>query len=194
MDKSYPILSEGKAGKLLALTIPAALGFIVSIGVIELPVGWYRGRENKIALMERQAAQIAALQQAFPEMRKSILAAEAVADDRHLFLAGSSDAVASANLQSTIKLLASQSNAHLASTIVLPPVAVNGLRQIAINVNLTAKWQALIGLLSAIEVARPRVIVSDLDIRDSGSQQDIRSDAMLQISFTVAGFKRVATP
>jgi len=176
-------------GPLLGLSPPAFLAAIISILLLLPARYWYLDRAGELALKQQEASHIAAMSQQIPELRQRVAALQAATRGKPLFLAGDGDAIAGANLQSAIASLAGQSGANLQNSTLLAAQTVNGLRQIAISVNLTATWTALVDLLSAIDLARPRLIVSDLSIANSGQAPDAARDIPLQIDFTVTAFR-----
>ena len=180
--------AQEKASQFLALSIPAFLAVFVSIGVCEPVIHWYQARQDDIAFKQQEISHIEAMWLGLPELRRQVADSQTRASDGKIFLTGDSDAIAGADLQLRIETLARHSNASLTSTSMLQAKSVNGLRQITANVDLTATWQNLIGLLNAIDLAHPQMIVSGLNITGAaapGPQQDIP----LQISFTVAAFR-----
>jgi hypothetical protein len=184
-----PAPSRQTAGSFLGQSAAVILAAVICIGLLLPARCWYLSRARELALKQQEASAIAAMSQRIPELRLRIAALRAATRDRPLFLAGDGDAIAGANLQSAIESLTGQSGASLEKSTLLPAESVNGLRQIAISVNLTATWNALLDLLSAIDLAQPGMIVSDLSITDAGQNPDGARDIPLQINFTVAAFR-----
>jgi general secretion pathway protein M len=175
-------------GPLLGLS-PPILAAIISILLLLPARCWYLSRADDLALQRQEASRIAAMSQHIPELRRHLAALQAATRGKQLFLAGDGDAIAGANLQSAIEALAGRSGASLESTTLLPAESVNGLSEIALSVNLKATWTALVDLLSAIDLAQPRMIVSDLSIINSEQVPEAARDIPLQIDFTVTAFR-----
>jgi hypothetical protein len=179
------MLPEGRRGQLIAAGVPLCLLAVIIIGILWPAWRWYEGRQQLLAAGQEQIAEILAQENLLPQLRQQANAAQASGDDQ-LLLAGQSDAIATANLESALAGLATSSGASLTSTEVLPPRMLGALRQVGISVELTASWPALTGLLAAIETARPRMIVDALIINNSEFGP---TGSSLQASFSVLAFR-----
>lgn len=189
MTSSQRCLPEGRAGQLLAAAIPVLLAAIAAFGILAPALRWYQAREDEIAFKRQEAAHIAGMRQLIPALRRQVAALRAETGDSRIFLAGGTDAIAGADLQSVIQTLAARSGASLESSTMLPGMAVGGLHRITVEVDLTARWPALIALLRAIDLAHPRMIAGNLSLSDSGQMADVRQDIPLQIGFSVTAFR-----
>jgi hypothetical protein len=182
-------LPEGRWGQVLAAGVPLGMLLAVIIGILWPAWRWYEGRQQLLATARGQLARILAQEQALPELRQQ---AHALGDTQVL-LAGPSDAIAAANLQSDLAALAAASGASLTSTEVLPAQVSGALRQLGIAVAVTASWPALTDLLVAIKSARPRMVVDDLIIINS-SETFGSPGSSLQASFSVLAFRKAGPP
>ncbi len=81
-----------------------------------------------------------------------------------MLLAGTSDAIAGANLQSALQLLAAEAGTSLDSVGMQPAKSVQALRLITAQVSLTAPWPVLVAFLRAVETAQPRMIVDSISL------------------------------
>jgi general secretion pathway protein M len=176
-------LAEGRGGQFLALGIPAILAVFISFFVVKPLLHGYQVRADEISAKRQAVSHLLRMRALIPGLRQQ-------ASGLQLFPASDADAIAGANLQSVIETLAGRANASLESTAILAVQPAPGPRPIAIDVDLTANWPALVALLGGIDLAQPRMIVSDLDITDAGQPDG----AKLQISFTVTAFKASAAP
>jgi general secretion pathway protein M len=183
-------LPEGRGGQVIAVGAPLCILIAVVIGILGPAWRWYDGRQQLLAAEQEQVAGILAQANMLPQLRQQAAAAQA-SGDTQVLLAGNSDAIAAANLQSDLAGLAAASGASLASTEVLPAQMSGGLRQMGIAVEVTADWPALTELLVAIESARPRMIVNDLSISPAAFGIPGTS---LQASFSVLAFRNAGTP
>jgi general secretion pathway protein M len=134
---------------------------------------------------------MAALSQEIPALRASVSAAGLQSADNQLLLAGSTDAIAGANLQSALQDLATQAGTSLDSAELLPVQPAGTLRRIGMQVSVTATWPVLIALLEAIGTVRPRMIVGELSV--TNASQAAGAEPPMQATFSVTGF-RAGTP
>jgi general secretion pathway protein M len=186
-------LPEGRPGQLLALALLFVGLAVLWFGAIMPAISWYAGRAEQLAVDQRDIAHIKALRRDLPSLRAAAAASAAQATDDAVLLTGDSDAIAGANLQAEVQTLATQTGISLDSVADLPAEQTGGLRQISVDVGVTAAWPALITLLSAIETASPRMIVDDLSITGL-PQADSQQDTSLDVSFSVAAFRAGDAP
>ncbi|OYV32253.1 MAG: hypothetical protein B7Z80_27485 [Rhodospirillales bacterium 20-64-7] len=133
------------------------------------------------------AARMASLAAEIPALRAAI-AVQGPAAAGGALLPGGSDAIAGANLQTTLQALAAQAGTSLSSAALAPVQAQGALRRIGLQVSLSASWPAFIRFLAAIETADPRMVVDRLNLSDAGP---LAADgaAPVQASFTVSAFR-----
>jgi len=179
------LLPAGRAGAWLALGAGAVAAASVAVAVVAPVLHWYQSRAHEIACRQQQVLAIERLLPELPAMRRQVAALETGDDDRRLFLAGSSATIAGANLQAAILLLAAEAHAGSTSTAPFSEQPAGGLTRITIDVRMTANWTALVALLSAIDLAHPRMLVSDLTIVADGQGSDDR----LRIGFAISAFR-----
>lgn len=179
-------LPEGTAGRALALGVAVVLlGFIYAVTVAPLLSLYANGQE---AVVEGQARK-AMLERSvhdLPQLRKMAAAWKDEAPANDLLLPASSDAIAAATLQSTIKDLVAQGGASLSSTEILPPQNEDRFRRVGIHISFSGDQRLLTTVLGGIETARPLLFVDDLDIRGTG--QPGVADPTLTVAFDVFGF------
>jgi general secretion pathway protein M len=186
-------LPEGRAGQALAIAVTIIVAAAIWLGVVMPLLGWYAGQSDALATAQLEAAHLQALQASLPELRRRIAETAIQSSAAEVLLQGGSDAIAGANLQAALNTLATQAGASLDSTESVPAEASGGLRRIGVAVSLTATWPTLVAFLTAIDLASPRMIVSDLTV-SADSEPDSRQDVSLQASFMVAAFRAGAGP
>jgi len=186
-------LPEGRAGQALAIAVTIIVAAAIWLGVVMPLLGWYAGQSDALTTAQLEAAHLQALQASLPELRRRIAETAIQSSAAEVLLQGGSDAIAGANLQAALNTLATQAGASLDSTESVPAEASGGLRRIGVAVSLTATWPTLVAFLTAIDLASPRMIVSDLTV-SADSEPDSRQDVSLQASFTVAAFRAGAGP
>jgi general secretion pathway protein M len=193
MTSGTPTLPEGRAGQALAIAVTIIVAAAIWLGVVMPLLGWYAGQSDALATAQLEAAHLQALQASLPELRRRIAETAIQSSAAEVLLQGGSDAIAGANLQAALNTLATQAGASLDSTESIPAEASGGLRRIGVAVSLTATWPTLVAFLTAIDLASPRMIVSDLTV-SADSEPDSRQDVSLQASFMVAAFRAGAGP
>jgi general secretion pathway protein M len=186
-------LPEGRAGQALAIAVTIIVAAAIWLGVVMPLLGWYAGQSDALTTAQLEAAHLQALQASLPELRRRIAETAIQSSAAEVLLQGGSDAIAGANLQAALNTLATQAGASLDSTESIPAEASGGLRRIGVAVSLTATWPTLVAFLTAIDLASPRMIVSDLTV-SADSEPDSRQDVSLQASFMVAAFRAGAGP
>lgn len=185
-------LPDGRRGQILAVALTLiALALVWQAAVAPL-LGWYADRAAALEQEQNLAARMAGLSQEIPALRQAVNAAGLQSADSALLLAGDTDAIAGANLQSALQDLATQAGTSLDSTDLLPVQPDGSLRRIGMQVSVTASWPVLVALLQAIGTASPRMIVGDFSVTSSG-QAAPGQDQPLQAQFSVTGF-RAGTP
>jgi general secretion pathway protein M len=183
-------LPEGRQGQALAaaMTLLAfALLWFAAIGPL---LGWYQSRAALLTQQQAIAAHMAALGQEIPSLRAAVRAAGPQSAAEQMLLPGATDAIAGANLQSALQSLATQAGTSLDSVEMTPVQTVGALRQISVQVSVTAPWPVLITLFEAIGTARPRMIVGQLSLLNAGQHDS--GIQPVQANFSVSGFAAAA--
>jgi hypothetical protein len=182
-------LPEGKRGQALAAGL-CLIGLVALWAGLLAPLyGWYETRAAALAEQRALAAHMQALAQAAPALQAAL--------DRQsrggagALLAGASDAVAAANLQSVLQDLATGSGVSVQSVAPLAVLPLGNLRKIGLLLSLSGNWPQLIAFLAAIEAATPRMVIEDLTL-SAGVSTDASGDTPLQASFTVSAFRPAA--
>jgi general secretion pathway protein M len=157
-------LPTGHRGRFLALLLLlVALGavyLVVAAPLIELYAGRAALVEDKRMLVPRLQAAADEL----PELRERVTELRATAGARKVTLEGSSDAIASANLQSSIAELAASAGVTVASTESLPVETRGGYRRIGLRFTLSGVYEALLKLIANLEGTSPPLVVENLHI------------------------------
>jgi general secretion pathway protein M len=157
-------LPTGHRGRFLALLLLlVALGavyLVVAAPLIELYAGRAVLVEDKRMLVPRLQAAADEL----PELRERVTELRATAGARKVTLEGSSDAIASANLQSSIAELAASAGVTVASTESLPVETRGGYRRIGLRFTLSGVYEALLKLIAKLEGTSPPLVVENLHI------------------------------
>jgi general secretion pathway protein M len=179
-------LPTGRNGRLLAaglLVVVLGLCWALIAGPL---IGWYGEREQALEQRVSYADRMAAIAADLPLARREAASAREQAPPPNTILAGNSDPIAGASLESAIDSLAHDAGATLISTEALPAVQDGGFRRIGLHVTARASWTRLTQMLAAIERAEPRMSIGNLDIQAGplgGPEQ------LLDMSFAVSAFR-----
>ena len=188
MSALHSTLPDGRRGQILALCIGLAALLLLWAALLAPLWGWYQERAGALAQQRVLAARMQALAREIPALRAAVAAQGPDQGGAALLLQGNSDAIAGANLQSALQDLATQSGTSLDSAALAPVQAQGPLRKLGLQVSLTASWPALISFLTAIETARPRMIVDGLSLSNTGPP-DAGGAPPVQATFTVSAFR-----
>lgn len=91
-------------------------------------------------------------------------------------------------MQGLVETMLNRAGGHLTSTEALPAEQVGAYRRVALRVTVDATWPVLVKLLQAIERARPRMFIDDLQIHAQPVAAKLR-EPPIDISFTVLAFR-----
>jgi general secretion pathway protein M len=178
-------LPTGHRGRFLALLLLlVALGavyLVLAAPLIELYTGRAAIVEDKRMLVPRLQAAAAEL----PELRGRVAELRATAGARKVTLEGSSDAIASANLQNHIAEFATSVGVTIGSTESLPVETRGGYRRIGLRFTLNGPYEALLKFIAKLEAATPPLVLENLHIhgvlRRPGTPQAGALDAGLDV-------------
>lgn len=185
-------LPTGRRGQIVALGVTVLMAMVVWLGVLQPLLTWHdnltQAADNREAVLQRMTALVETL----PELRRQA-EAEAEAPTTASLLAGASDALAGAALQTRVRELAAQSDASLTSTETLPAEAAGGFRRIAVRISTSVVWPVLVRLLDGLSQASPRMLVDDVQLRAGVAAVGGDATVPLTVTLTVFAF-RAATP
>jgi general secretion pathway protein M len=186
-------LPDGRRGQVVALGVTAGLALLIWLAVVSPLIGWYQARDSALAQKRTLAAHMQAVEQQLPGLRRAV--AQLGADDgtARMLLAGASDAIAGANLQSALQALAAQAGTSLDSIGMQPAKSLHALRLVTAQVTLTARWTMLIAFLRAVETAQPRMIVDSISL-NTASIPGSGQPSTLQATLSVTGFRAEGRP
>lgn len=113
------------------------------------------------------------------------------------FYTQSTEALASAALQGTIKTTIANAGGQLTSTQILPSKNTEGFVRVAIKVRMSGDMNVLRSVLYQLESAKPLLMIEQLDIRPvRGSRnrqtRKIEPSSELNVNFQVLGFMKAS--
>ncbi|GAB0120255.1 type II secretion system protein GspM [Acidisoma sp. 7E03] len=186
-------LPEGRRGQWLALGITILAAGVLWLALAAPLLSWYAARQETLLRKQAVAARMAGLEHEVPALRRAVARLGAGDGTARLLLAGDSDAIAGANLQSALQALAARAGTSLDSIGMQPARAAQALRLITAQVSLTAPWPVLLAFLSAVETAEPRMIVDSINL-NLASVPGSGAPRLLQADLSVTGFRAGGAP
>jgi general secretion pathway protein M len=182
-------LPTGYQGRLLALllllVVLGAVYLVVAAPLIEL----YAGRAALVEDRRMLVPRLKAAADELPALRAHVADLRATAGARKVTLEGSSDAIASANLQSHIAELAASVGVTIGSTESLPVEVRGGYRRIGLRYTLSGPYETLLKLIAKLEAATPPLVIENLHIHGVLRRPGTPSAAALDAGLDVFGFR-----
>ncbi len=157
-------LPTGPRGRVLALGFAVVAMLLVWFGVVGPILGWYADRAETLTQRRMLAQRMTELAATLPELEHQAGSFRASAAPDAL-LPGETDAVAAATLQERMQDMASTAGTTLSSVEMLPPKQMGQFRRVGLRVAVQADMVNVVHLLQAIEAARPRMLVDELDLQ-----------------------------
>jgi general secretion pathway protein M len=185
---SLAALPTGRQGQLLALALLlAALGAIYLFAAAPL-LELYAERAVAVENARLLVPRLKAAADELPGLRARAAELRADAGTQKVILEGSSDAIASANLQSRIAELAAAIGVTVGSTESLP-AEVRGYRRIGLRYTLNGPYENLAKFLAKLETATPPLVIDNLQIHGLLRQPGTPTASGLDAGLDVYGFR-----
>ena len=183
-------LPEGRAGRLLALGIGGVLAGAIYLAAVAPLAALYERRNA--TLEDRQAflARVEAASKALPALRAEVERWRARTPDGSFLLAGASDAIAAASLQSILKDAVERHGAKLGSAEILPAETGERYNRVRVRVGFSADLAALTAILRDVEGSQQALFVENFDIRRGDGVRG-GDEAALTVSLEIYGLRRL---
>jgi general secretion pathway protein M len=182
-------LPTGRQGQLLALLLLlVALGGAYLLAAAPL-VDVYAGRATAVENRRMLALRLKAAADELPGLRARVAELRASAGTRQVTLEGSSDAIASANLQNHIAELAASVGVTIGSTESLPAEPRGGYRRIGLRYALSGPYETLVKFLAKLDAATPPLVVDNLQIHGVLRRPGTPEASGLDAGLDVYGFR-----
>lgn len=186
-----PILPTGARGRALALAITVLAAALLWLGAAVPLRDWYDARQQRLDALLAKADRMHALAAALPALRRRA-AARVTAPEQAGLVAGATDALAAASLQSALEAMAQQAGTSLGSTETLPASpAPGGMRAIRVRASVRAPWPAFLALLRRIDESPVRMVADDLHLH-ALLPPPHDGDLAVEASFAVTAFRNAA--
>ena len=183
------------ASRSLALALLVLVPLAVALPAISTLLGWREDVKQRLELANQalakygdQAGRVAALKETLSALASS-------ADDDRYLIAGATDALASAALQTHAKQLVEAGGGNIQSLQILPAKAEATLSWIGVRVQFTARSEDLQRIVYSIETTAPLLTIDALEIRQErlsagASGMDGQHGGNLVVQLEVSGFRR----
>jgi hypothetical protein len=182
MIRSFPTGTSGKLiAVLLLLLLLTAAWRLAAAPLIGLYAQHGEEIDDKtllLARLERLAAQL-------PALRES---SRVRAGPQVTTLAGASDAIAAANLQTILQDLAGDAGVAVASVEILPAESMGPVRRVGVRLNLSGTNASIVHFIDAAGQASPPLAVNDLELH-SKPFQGAGSGAQLNAALSLYGVR-----
>ena len=177
-------LPTGRAGTALALGLLGGVLLAAWFAIGAPLLAWHADRAAELAERRGLVRRLEVLAEPGPMPPR----APGLDDTAALLLEGGTDAVAGAALQGLVRDMATRAGATLSSVETLPATTVGGYRRIGLRLSLSASWPVLVRLLEAVELARPRTVVDELEVQAT-QMLTSTEETLLTAGFTVYAFR-----
>ena len=182
------IVLNGRRGQIVAAGLLLAVLSLAWIGIVAPLAELYQ--ERSLALQERQnlAAQMHVLAASLPGLRAAAIAEPDRRRPVASGLAGGTDALAAANLQTLVGQIASGSGVTISSVDTITPQNSLWGRRIGVSLRLNGTYRAIVTFVSRVLLAQPKMVVDDLELHNT-STTGATPDSLLDGSVSVFGFR-----
>jgi general secretion pathway protein M len=178
-------LPEGQLGKALAVGIGLVGLFVLQLAVVSPLLSYYSALAQELQdqwdATERSRHAVVDL----PQLRATAENLRQKTRDRSLLLDGASDALAAANLQSTLKDMIEQQGSRLVSVQTLQPAPEGRFRRIGLRVAFSGNLTVVTTVLSGIETTHPVLAIENLDLRAAAADEN----QTLSVAMDVYGYR-----
>ncbi len=138
--------------------------------------------DSRLQILQRTASSSNDLRTRHEQLKRSL------AGNRH-YLQGSSEALAAANLQSTVKRQASAKQMEVLSTQILPSSEEAGFTRVALKVRMRGTLEDTVQLIHSLETGQPYLFLDNVTIRSLSRRRTVNVAAqMLNVDFELIGY------
>jgi len=123
------------------------------------------GEKEEILTQKRMlAAKLATAAGELPRLNQRLTQLRQASSARKIFLEGSSDAIAGANLQSHIEELANTAGIVISTTEARPPEVLGPDRKIGLRIAVSGGYESILKFLATVESGSPPLVLDNLQI------------------------------
>jgi hypothetical protein len=148
-------------------------------------------RQDQAMLEDRRllAPRLRAVVEELPGLRRRLAELPAAGTDRGMTLEGTSDALASANLQSRVEQLSVANGVAIGSTEALTAEDRGPYRRIGLRLAVSGTYEAIVKLLGGIETAKPPLVPGNLQLHGPFRAAGAVANPRLEARFEVYGLR-----
>ena len=182
-------LPNGVLGKAVAVSVLALLIGAFYVVILSPVLSSYDIRAQVLEQRRETVRRYENAVRDLPRLRASAKQRRDVGQQAELLLAGSSDAVAAAALQSSLKDMIEGEGAKIASASTLPPELAGDFRRVGVRVAFSGNLQLLTTVLLDVEGAQPALAVGNVELHVASDSEGQDEDPDLAISLDIFGYR-----
>ena len=181
--------------RLLAITILLLLPLGVVLPLAFAVLAWRDDVLQRVDSANQLLAKYGDQAKRVAALKEALSALEASSGSNSNLFAGTTDALASASLQTYTKQLVETGNGAIQSLQILPSKAEGALSRVGVKVQFTARSEDLQRIIYGIETGTPRLAIGAMEVRQErlsagASGTDNQHEGGLVIQLEVSGFRR----
>ncbi len=183
------------ASRLSAVGLLAAVIAALAVFAVLPAIEAYDDTDAALALAAEQTTgfeRVARVRSAYEARLEDLTARESASQ---LYLQGSTDALAAANLQDKVNGVIEQHGGTVRSIQILPARDDGEFRRVSVRVQFSASAESMFRAVYSLEAARPFVFIENLDIRNRRTRRRANrqtDNPALNVSLDLFGFVRPA--
>lgn len=175
----------------LLLLVVAAIAGVLVVPLINAAIDYHEQKDDLLFRLQRQQKIVAREAQ----VAENVQALRQQAQEQAYINQGTTEALASAELQTIVKNAVTEAGGQLTSTQGIPGKQEDGFLKIAVRVRMTSNIEALSQVLNTIETAVPVLLIDQLDINPvrglrNRSTNKMQASDQLNVSFEVVSLMR----
>ena len=176
-----------------ALAILAILIWMVGALAVWPVVDSYRTTDDQLRETAEHLARFESMSKSYPKLRAQMEKLSKQHAASGIYLAGTTDALAAAELQEDVNATIERSGGKLRSIQILPVAKDGDFRKVTVRVQMTAKLAAFSRILHSLESAKPFLFIDNLDVKNRRARRTVKeqnNDPELVIRFDLYGYLR----
>jgi general secretion pathway protein M len=186
------LFSTPTTSRLAALLLLVTAVLVVYMSAVEPIISGYSETRSEIEAARDQLARLERAAAMRPALSRHIEDFEKQRASQGYLLAGSTDALAAANLQDRVQALIIENGGTAQSMQSMPGVEEHGLMRITLRVQMTGTTETLLDVLYALESGSPILFIDNVDIQGRESVKagyDLSYEAeVLRVAVDLSGY------
>jgi hypothetical protein len=178
----------------LALVILAVAVAACYLGIVVPLLDLYRQDQTRLEDRRLLAPRLRIVVEELPGLRRRLTELRAAGTDREMTLEGTSDALASANLQSRVEQLSVANGVSIGSTEALAAEDRGPYRRIGLRLAVNGTYEAIVKLLGGIETTKPPLVPGNFQMHGQFRRATEPANPRLDARFEVYGLRNIDTP